>query len=1545
MKKQRLHFPFLLLICLIFSLTATAQVVDIPDPNLRAAVEKALGKASGAPITTADMANLTHLEARGANITDLTGLGFATNLTSLDLGYGGAGPSHAVKDLSPLAGLTQLTRLHLPGKSISDISAVAELTNLTWLNLEGNPISDIAPVAGLTKLTHLYIGGNLIADISPVANLTNLTKLYLSINQITDISSLSSLINLKTLWLNHNSISDIAPVAGLTKLTHLYIRGNLIADISQVAGLINLARLDLRYNRLSDISSLVANTGLGSGDEVVLNDNPLSYSAINTHIPVLQSRGVTIEFDNVSVKIVEPVNIPNPNLRAAIVTALDKAPGATLTTWDMAYLTRLEAGYANISDLTGLEFATNLTRLVLWGNNISDISQVAGLTNLARLDLRHNRLSDISSLVANTGLGSGDEVVLNDNPLSRSSINTHIPTLQSRGVIVEFDDTTHLNIGEPRTLRMIYFLPNDQPYRADVVQRMKDEIRKVQIFFAEQMGAHGYGNKTFRVETDSKGEPIVHRVDGQHPNRHYFHFVGGKVSKEIAQTFDLDVNLYLIVMNTDVLGRKNEPMGGTGRRYGKNGGYALVSEFKFGLVAHELGHAFGLHHDFREGSIMGGAQNQLSVCSAEYLAMHPYFNPDVPIEVGRSPVIELISPRTYLAGSKSVPIQLKISDSEGLHQAILFATTRESYATAADNEVKSCHALPGKKEAIVEFEYNGVIPSDSSTSLSNPVVHLIHVEAVDTDGNVSAMSFSLAEISPYHTAILEGHRGTVNSVSFSPDGTILASGAHDNTVRLWNVEMRTNIAVLQRAHSVSFAPDGTTLASVWGDTVRLWNVTTKQNITTLSGHTGAVSSVSFSPDGTILASGAHDNTVKLWDVATAENITTLSGHTGAVSSVSFSPDGTILASGAHDNTVKLWDVATAENITTLSGPSDGVRSVAFSSDRTTLAFAGSGGSWDNTVRLWDIATGENTAALKGHQRWISSVSFSPDGILLASAGGWDNTVKLWDVATGVNFATLGHLNGVRAVSFSPDGTTLASGTEDGMVELWDISGWMPSRLEAIEEKVDIPGSNLRIAIKTALGVSPSVPIVRGHLENLKDLTARNANITNLIGLEFATNLTNLDLGYGQGGTSHAVKDLSPLAGLTQLTWLHLPGKSISDISAVAGLINLTWLNLWGNPISDISPVAGLTNLINLYLGGNNISDISPLVANAGLGSGNTVNVQYNPLSYQSIHTHIPILQSRGVTVEFDNQAHPALLKISGDSQKGAAFAPLSHPFVVEAQDANGSPLAGISVTFAVTVGGGTLNPTITRTDTNGRAQSTLTLGPNLGTNTVQVSAAGIEVPATFHAISDTESSPITADVNSDGSVNVLDLVVIASELGNAGANLTVDVNGDGVVNILDLIMVAGMFDGAAAAPAAQPQVPETLTAVEVQGWLTDARALEVRGPIMKRGFLVLEQLLLSLTPKETELLANYPNPFNPETWIPYRLAEDAFVTLTIYDPSGRVVRTFDVGHRIAAVYESQSKAIHWDGKNDLGEQVASGVYFYTLSAGNYSATRKMMILK
>ena len=487
--------------------------------------------------------------------------------------------------------------------------------------------------------------------------------------------------------------------------------------------------------------------------------------------------------------------------------------------------------------------------------------------------------------------------------------------------------------------------------------------------------------------------------------------------------------------------------------------------------------------------------------------------------------------------------------------------------------------------------------------------------------------------------------------------------------------------------------------------------------------------------------------------------------------------------------------------------------------------------------------------------------------------------------------------------------------------------------------VDIPDLNLRTVIETALGVASGAPIVSSETETLTHLEARNANISDLTGLEGATNLTSLDL------DENNITDISPVVGLTNLTWLFLGGNNISDISVLSGLTNLTGLSLYNNSISDLTAVSGLTNLTRLWLDGSNISDLLPLLANTGLGAGDEVYVRRNPLSYLSIHTHIPTLRSRGVTVESDNRAHPALLKISGDNQTGASFVSLSQPFVIEAQDENGSAIAEVSVMFAVTGGGGILSIQSTTTNENGRAQSTLILGPNLGTNTVQVSAAGIQGKVTFHAISDTESPPITADVNSDGNVNVLDLILIAAELGNVGTNLTADVNGDGVVNILDLIFVAGMFDGAAAAPSAEPQGPEMLTAVEVQQWLTDARSLEVRDPIMKRGFVVLEQLLAALTPRDTELLANYPNPFNPETWIPYRLAGDAFVTLTIYDGSGQIIRTLEVGHRIASAYEGRSKAIYWDGRNGLGEQVASGVYFYTLTVGDFSATRQLVILK
>ena len=212
------------------------------------------------------------------------------------------------------------------------------------------------------------------------------------------------------------------------------------------------------------------------------------------------------------------------------------------------------------------------------------------------------------------------------------------------------------------------------------------------------------------------------------------------------------------------------------------------------------------------------------------------------------------------------------------------------------------------------------------------------------------------------------------------------------------------------------------------------------------------------------------------------------------------------------------------------------------------------------------------------------------------------------------------------------------------------------------------------------------------------------------------------------------------------------------------------------------------------------------------------------------------------------------------------------------------------------------------------------------------------------AIPPAPAEPIVGDINRDGAVNLQDLAIVNARFGQRGQN-SADMNEDGLVDIVDLVLVAGAFDEEAAAPSLYPQTLELFTAADVRQWLNQAQGLHLVDPTFQRGIRFLEQLLTVLAPKETILLPNYPNPFNPETWIPYRLAKDAFVTLTIYDRDGRIVRTLEVGHRVAAFYESRSKAIHWDGRNEFGEQVASGVYFYHLSAGDYSATRKMLILK
>ena len=204
-----------------------------------------------------------------------------------------------------------------------------------------------------------------------------------------------------------------------------------------------------------------------------------------------------------------------------------------------------------------------------------------------------------------------------------------------------------------------------------------------------------------------------------------------------------------------------------------------------------------------------------------------------------------------------------------------------------------------------------------------------------------------------------------------------------------------------------------------------------------------------------------------------------------------------------------------------------------------------------------------------------------------------------------------------------------------------------------------------------------------------------------------------------------------------------------------------------------------------------------------------------------------------------------------------------------------------------------------------------------------------------------EERLLTGDVNRDGVVNILDLIRVAQQLGKrVPPNSAVDVNRDGVVNIFDLTLVAQGIGGAAA-PSARGIGSST-----IEAWIKEARLVDDGSIAFRQGIANLQNLLASLIiPQETALHANYPNPFNPETWIPYQLAAPAEVTLTIYDMNGGAVRRFEMGHQATGIYRSRSRAAYWDGRNQRGETVASGLYFYTLRAGEFTGTRKMLIRK
>ena len=850
-------------------------------------------------------------------------------------------------------------------------------------------------------------------------------------------------------------------------------------------------------------------------------------------------------------------------------------------------------------------------------------------------------------------------------------------------------------------------------------------------------------------------------------------------------------------------------------------------------------------------------------------------------------------------------------------------------------------------------------------------------------------------------ATLEGHTSWVKSVAFSPDGKTLASGASDGTVRLWDLGTRTYAATLGELSysdgitSVAFSPDRKTLASVgWDGTVRLWEVTTGNastiargymhavrvlalspdgktlasgyegeevelwdvgtgtNTATLEGHTHRINALDFAPDGTTLVSGSSDGTVRLWDVTTFANTATFEthGHRNSVKSVTLSPDGTMVASGHSNGTAKLWNVATGANTAILEGHTFPVQPLVFSSDGTILATGDATPialeSSDSRIMLWDVATGSRTATFELETDWILSISFSPEITPIALGASWDGTMELWDLGTETRIATLsskylasvtsgyspgqtmlalgsnawldgtielwdigtqeitatlyGHTRSITSLQFSRDGTVLGSGSLDGTVLLWDVQLVLPhprtlAKLSG-DKQQGLPDSTLAQPFEVSVLDQNGDPFAGATVAFAVTAGGGTLSATTATTDENGRAAATLTLGSDPGRNTVAVRvaELKPVifgataqavpTSLTKLSGDKQEGPAGAALSAPLVVVVRDQIN---------NPFEGAQVTFTVTAGGGTLSTTTDTTdangraaATLTLGSlpgANTVSVR--------------VAKLKPVAFIATGQAIPqSLTKLSGDEQQAAPGASLPEPLVVSVLDQTGAAFAGATVTFAVTAGEGTLSATTATTDENGRAASTLTLGSQPGASTVTVSVAGLD-PVTF-----TATAEATPDFDGDGETGFSDFFLFADAFG--GSDPRFDLDGSGTVDFADFFLLADYF----ADPA--------------------------RGKLM-----ALAREMIGL-PDGPQLQQNAPNPFNSETLISWFQLRPGFARVEVFALTGQ---------RVAVLHQGSKKAgghrVHWNGRDDRGRPLASGVYLYRLVTDENVQTRKLTLLR
>ena len=847
--------------------------------------------------------------------------------------------------------------------------------------------------------------------------------------------------------------------------------------------------------------------------------------------------------------------------------------------------------------------------------------------------------------------------------------------------------------------------------------------------------------------------------------------------------------------------------------------------------------------------------------------------------------------------------------------------------------------------------------------------------AGDSEGSVKIWDIQKRQI----IAELEGDANHVYTVAFSPDGRTLASAGYDGQIKLWASSNWALLGTLQNrgtVYTLNFSPDSRVLASTGHGAVTLWSVESGKQIASLPGHSAWVFGVTFSPNGKTVASSGNDGTVRVQNIE--PHLQTLSQR-AIVRLIYFLP---INRRAQQDIDTKLdtliKDVQEFYAVQ-MHNQGFGRKSFAFETDTTGQAMVHHvngrfrdayynnetldkiieeiEGQFDLSKDLYLISIDTGNERIDNQWCGRGGIHGIAGGKAIIPASG---SCFVGDAGIETVAHELGHAFGLDH-DFRSDTYLMSYGSErlqlsNCAAEWLDVHNYFNTSQTSFNEPATIrmhtplalPFGAIRFRFEVAdadglhqaqliIPAAPGDPADGVKLHSCKTLNGKISQI------EFTT--TQLTAAPGSEVTLSVI-DVH--GGFTYETYpFRLDDMARVDVNT-DGVVNVDDLVLVASKFGTVAVRGaypnpdvnrdGLVNRQDLLLVADTLESEENI---SGAPTSNAVvgilpSSVPSPAIGEQFTLSLRIIDGKNVagyqaTVSFDTSALRYVESVTGD------YLPTDTYFVSPVIKGNTVTLAATS--FAEESNGNGLLATLTFEVVAVKA-STLTLSNMLLTDDGGESS----IPDTQSA-EITEPPQLVVDINNDGIVNILDLVVIASNFGQTGESRA-DVNSDGVVNIIDLTLVAGAIGGGAAAPSAWDRDLEvTATRNQVEQWLRQARQVNLADATFQHGILMLEQLLVVLTPKEAALLPNYPNPFNPETWIPYQLAEPANVSISIYAVDGRSVRTLHLGHQAIGTYESQSRAAYWDGRNVLGEPVASGVYFYTLTAGEFTATGKMLIRK